>query len=138
MPYSFGTTSLSNLGEAHPDLQAVFHEVIRHTDCKVIEGFRNKREQDFAYESGRSKAQWPNSKHNVRPTNAVDVVPYPIDWEDHERFKLFGTFVLWVAERLYRRGVTTHKVTWGADWDDDGNIAEHRLVDYPHFQLETE
>ena len=133
--YSFGVTSRENLSEAHPDLQAVFNEVIRHTDCKVIEGFRSKTEQDFAYETGRSTVKWPNSKHNVRPTRAVDVVPYPIDWTDYERFKLFGGFVMWVASRLYLKGMTTHLVRWGADWDDDGDIAEHRLVDYPHFEL---
>jgi len=133
--YTFGELSLANLGEAHEDLQRVFEEVIKHTDCKVIEGFRGEDEQNFAYETGRSKVQWPRSNHNVEPSNAVDVVPYPIDWEDIERFKLFGGFVMWVAARLVYTGATSHMVRWGADWDDDGDIHEHRLVDFPHFEL---
>jgi len=62
-------------------------------------------------------------------------VPFPIDWTDTERFKLFGGFVMWVGSRLWLKGKTTHVVRWGADWDDDGDIAEHSLVDYPHFEL---
>lgn len=133
--YSFGETSLKNLKEAHLDLQRVFLEVIRHTDCKVIEGFRGEHEQNFAYETGRSTVQWPDSNHNVEPALAVDVVPYPIDWDDTERFVLFGGFVMWVAARLVYTGKNEHMVKWGADWDNDGNIYEHRLVDFPHFEL---
>ena len=135
MSYHFGRTSLENLEEAHPDLQRVFYEIIKHVDCKVIEGHRGEDEQNFAYESGRSTVRWPNSKHNVQPSLAVDVVPYPIDWEDYERFKLFGAFVMWMASRLYLEGEIEHLVRWGADWDDDGNMYEHRLVDFPHFEL---
>ena len=135
MSYSFGATSRANLSEAHTDLILVFYEVIKHTDCKIIEGHRPEAEQNFAYETGRSRVQWPNSNHNVQPSRAVDAVPYPIDWDDQERFKLFGGFVMWVASRLYLQKHIDHLVRWGADWDDDGNIAEHRLVDYPHFEL---
>lgn len=28
-----------------------------------------------------------------------------------------------------------HGLVWGADWDSDGNIAEHLLIDAPHAQL---
>ena len=135
MPYHFGRTSLENLEEAHPDLQRIFYEVIKHVDCKVIEGFRGKDEQTFAYESGKSKVQWPNSKHNVEPAMAVDVVPWPLDWDDLERFALFGGFVMWVASRLFYTEDIDHMIRWGADWDSDGDIYEHSLVDFPHFEL---
>jgi hypothetical protein len=32
---------------------------------------------------------------------------------------------------IFRR----HGLVWGADWDSDGNLAEHLLVDAPHAQL---
>lgn len=32
---------------------------------------------------------------------------------------------------IFRR----HGLVWGADWDSDGNIAEHLLIDAPHAQL---
>ena len=133
--YVFGRTSLENLEGAHPDLQRIFYEVIKHTDCKVIEGFRGKIEQDLAYESGKSRVKWPDSKHNVNPARAVDVVPWPIDWDDLERFVLFGALVMWVASRLYHNGEIEHVIRWGADWDSDGDIYEHSLVDFPHFEL---
>ena len=30
----------------------------------------------------------------TNPSRAVDVVPYPIDWDDRERFHLFAGFVI--------------------------------------------
>ena len=27
------------------------------------------------------------------------------------------------------------ELVWGADWDGDGNIIEHSLRDYPHYEL---
>jgi peptidoglycan L-alanyl-D-glutamate endopeptidase CwlK len=135
MGYEFGATSTKNLSEAHVDLQAVFNEVIRHTDCKIIEGHRPKEEQNRAYEAGKSRVKWPNSKHNPQPAKAVDAVPWPLDWTDYERFKLFGGFVMWVGSRLWLKDKIKHLVRWGADWDDDGDIMEHSLVDYPHYEL---
>ena len=64
---------------------------------------------------------WPNGKHNKKPSLAVDVVPYPVDWSDIERFIRFGWFVKGLAIGL---GI---KIRWGGDWK--------RFKDYPHFEL---
>ena len=45
---TFGKRSTTNLNEAHPKLQRVFNEVIKHFDCSVIQGYRLKEEQDKA------------------------------------------------------------------------------------------
>jgi len=26
------------------------------------------------------------------------------------------------------------EITWGTDWDKDGNMLDHNFQDYPHFQ----
>ena len=39
-----------------------------------------------ARREGRSKLSWLESKHNCEPSRAVDIAPYPIDWDDRERF----------------------------------------------------
>jgi peptidoglycan L-alanyl-D-glutamate endopeptidase CwlK len=127
----FGSSSKKNLSEAHPDLVRLFEEVIKHYDCSVIEGHRPQSEQDAAYHSGKSKVQWPNSKHNSTPSMALDVVPYPIDWNDTKRFYYFGGFVKGVAAKL---GLD---IRWGGDWDSDNDFKDQSFHDLPHFELRS-
>ena len=126
---TFGNRSKKNLSEAHPDLQRLFEEVIKHYDCSVIEGHRPQSEQDTAFHSGKSKVKWPDSKHNKTPSMAVDVCPDPIDWNDKERFYHFGGFVKGMAASM---GI---KVRWGGDWDSDNLFNDQTFHDLPHFEL---
>ena len=96
----FGSRSTSHLSEAHPKLQDLFNEVIKYIDCSVLEGFRSEEEQNKLFHARKSKLQWPESKHNAMPSMAVDVVPYPIDWNDRDRFIYFGGFVLATAKQM--------------------------------------
>lgn len=107
-------------------------KVIQFYDCRVLCGHRDKAAQDEAYHSKRSKVRWPNSKHNKTPSLAVDVAPYPVDWTDLDRFKVFGGFVLGVAATM---GV---KIRWGRDWDQDWDFGDQDFNDYPHFELVEE
>lgn len=125
----FGQSSIDRLSTCHPDLQKLFNEVVKNYDCSVICGHRGKDEQDAAVKAGNSKLSWPNSKHNVLPSNAVDVVPFPIDWNDINRFYHFAGFVLATANQL---GI---KVRFGADWDGDLNFKEEKFKDLPHWEL---
>lgn len=126
---SFGTRSRNNLDEAHEDLQILFKEVIKHYDCSVICGHRSKADQNKAFFDGRSKLKFPRSKHNSLPSNAVDVVPYPIDWKDMDRFYHFAGFVFGVAVML------DIDLRWGGDWDQDTDLHDQSFMDLPHFEL---
>lgn len=118
---NFSKKSLARLNSAHPDLQRLFNEVIKHIDCTILCGHRGKEEQNEAFRTGKSKAKWPESKHNTVPSLAVDVVPWPLDWSDTVRFKSLAAFVLATAEKM---GI---KIRWG------GNFSN--IVDLPHFEL---
>lgn len=136
----FSRRSLSNLSECHPDLQTLFHEVIRTRDCSVIEGERSQAEQETAVAQRRSKARWPTSMHNVdgirrRTSWAADVVPYPLDWSDRLAFVDLARFVLETARRLKAEGRMQYDVRWGGDWDRDGAWEDERFFDGPHFEL---
>ena len=96
----FGKTSRHNLNSADPQLQSLFDDIVLTYDCKVTCGYRGKEEQTKAFAERRSKVKFPNSKHNVFPSQAVDVVPFPIDWKDMERFYHFGGYVKARAEDL--------------------------------------
>jgi len=128
---SFGGRSRKNLDEAHPDLIRLFEEVVKHIDCSVIEGHRPQSEQDAAFHSGKSKVQWPNSKHNSSPSNAVDVVPYPVDWNDTDRFRYFAGMVKGIASQM---GLD---IRWGGDWDSDNDFKDQSFNDLPHFELRS-
>lgn len=126
---SFGSSSSTRLATCHPKLQELFNEVIKNYDCSILQGERTKEEQDEYFRTGRSKVQYPNSKHNSSPSNAVDVVPFPIDWNDWNRFYHFAGYVKGVADGL---GI---KIRSGIDWDGDNDFNDNSFNDAPHFEL---
>lgn len=128
MPH-FGSVSNMRLSTCHPDLQELFREVVKHFDCSVLCGFRNEAAQTNAYETGKSKAQWPESFHNQTPSLAIDVAPYPIDWNDIKRFYMFVGFVRGVAARM------KIDIRCGADWNGDTEVKDNNFNDLPHFEL---
>lgn len=129
---SFGKSSTERLATCHPKLQELFNEVVKNYDCSILQGTRSKEEQDEYYRTGRSKVQYPNSKHNSMPSNAVDVAPYPIDWENTNRFYHFAGYVNGVAEQL---GIT---LRWGGDWDSDKDFSDQTFNDLPHFEIKEQ
>ena len=125
----FGKRSKEKLATCDDRLQKVFNEVIKHVDCSVLEGHRSKERQNKLYEEGKTKVRYPKGRHNASPSNAVDVVPYPIDWDDRERFHLFAGFVLGVANRM---GYT---LRWGGDWNMNFQVNDNNFDDFPHFEI---
>jgi peptidoglycan L-alanyl-D-glutamate endopeptidase CwlK len=136
---NFSAHSLKNLGTCHIDLQVLFHEVIKTFDCIVTEGYRNKEDQEKAFDSGNSKVHYPNGKHNQSPSNAADVYPYEpkivIDWNDNERFHYFAGYVMGIAQKLKDEGKITHSIRWGGDWDRDTQIKDEKFRDTGHFEI---
>ena len=122
---SFSQRSLDNLITCENDLIELFTEVIKVIDCTVLCGHRNEEEQDEAYPE-HSKVQWPNSKHNSTPSIAVDVVPYPINWEDLEGQHRFATTVYDIAMKM---GI---RVRWGGMFKTKDGWS---FYDSPHWEL---
>ena len=135
----FSRRSRDRLDTCHKDLVVLFNAVITEIDCSVLCGHRGEKEQNEAVASGHSKAQFPHGKHNANPSNAVDVAPYPVDWNDRERFFYFAGWVLAKAEILKNVGEITHNIRWGGNWRgfDKGVIdfKKNTFDDLPHFEL---
>ena len=125
----FGTRSRNALHSCDEKLIKVFNEVIKTVDCSVLEGHRNKVKQDKYYKEGKSKVKYPFGRHNKQPSMAVDVAPYPIDWDDRERFHLFAGFVLGIAKSM---GIN---LRWGGDWNQNWFVDDNKFDDFPHFEL---
>lgn len=119
MTYELGLRSRQNLSGVHPDLVAVVERAIQITkqDFMVIEGVRNIDRQRQLVKAGASKTL--NSRHITG--HAVDLCPYPVDWNDLGKFKAISEAVLEAAKEL---GID---VEWGGDWK--------KFFDGPHYQL---
>lgn len=123
----FSLRSKERLATCHADIRKVCNELIKYINFSVICGYRRKDDQDKAYAEGKSKLKWPKSAHNSLPSKAVDIVPYPLDWNDIGSFKqLHGAFMV-VAQQLFDAAEIGSKFEWGGDWK--------KLKDYPHYQI---
>ncbi len=118
---SFGKYSKANLATAHSDLQKLFNEVIKQADCTIECGYRNKEDQEKAFNKGNSKAHWGSSFHNYQPALAVDCTPYPSRWSDEKKLKDLGALVKIIAIDI---GI---KIKYGGDWQN--------FKDLPHYEL---
>lgn len=129
---SFGTESRKRLDTCHEDLQDICELVIENYDFTVLEGFRSNARQEDLFRQGKSKLHAGESKHNSDPSYAVDIAPYPIDWNDTARFYLLAGFMFQAAASL---GVT---LRWGGDWNRNWNHKDQTFFDLPHFELMEE
>ena len=147
--FAFGPKSLAKLEGVHPDLVRVLKLAISQSplDWMILEGVRTVERQHSLYGQGRSVAQlrakgvdprhskptmqtvtWTlNSNHFAG--RAVDVVPYPVDWNDVGKFDAIAKCILAAAEEL---GI---RVRHGHDWDMDGVRREKGEADGPHFEI---
>lgn len=122
--------SIANLQTCHRDLRRVVEALWADgIAVQVICGHRDRVEQTKAYLAGKSKLQWPKSKHNQYPSRAMDLAPFPINWNDTEGFVGLGGFVMAKARHL---GIV---LRWGGDWDRDGKPREKGEWDLVHFEL---
>lgn len=114
-----GKRSIERLSTVNPTLQAVILKSFETMpfDITVLEGIRSKERQAELFKSGASKTM--NSKHLTG--NAIDIAPFPIDWNDKERFNEMAKNVYAAAKEL---GV---KVRWGGDFKG--------FYDGPHIEL---
>ena len=133
----FSKKSQDNLASADIKLQQLFNEVIKEYDCTVIYGHRTPEEQFELFKKGREKKDgwWvkvgptvtdkdglnKKSKHNYSPSLAVDVCPFPLDWNDIDAFKALAEVVKRKAKEL------NINIKWGGDWVS--------FKDYPHYEL---
>lgn len=131
--YKLSQNSLDQLHtcDAHlQELVLVAHK-LTPMDFKVLQGYRSIEEQKRLFAEGRTTINGVSklSNHNHTPARAVDIVPYPVDWKDLERFRFLGGFILGVA------GMLGLRIRWGGDWDGDGSFRDQTLNDLPHFEL---
>lgn len=130
------------IAQTTEDLQVVFTVVLQKWDHTILTGHRTEDNQNKAHASGQSKVQWPNSKHNSYPSDAIDVSPYPVpknwgegDRNEYEKFRYFAFYVIGVADALYEAGRIARRLRWGGDWDMDNDVNDQSFNDLVHFEM---
>lgn len=132
---NYSKASRQRLDECHPDLQIIFEHVLPFFDHTIIKGHRGEQEQNEAFRKGHSMVAFPNSKHNKKPSMAVDVLPFPVNWQDTNRMRLFAGHVIMAAHLLYEQGKISHKIRWGGDWNRNTIMTDQNFHDLPHYEL---
>ena len=125
--YKFGKRSRNRLKGVDSRLVNVLNELIKIMDVTVIEGLRSAERQKELLAKGASKVKY--SKH--MEGKAVDIAPYPIDWNDRERFHYMGGMVRGIAKAL------NLDIRWGGDWDSDGEIKDNKFDDLVHIEIKS-
>ena len=132
-------TSKARLATCDSRLQLIFNEVAKIYDIVIICGHRNKEEQNKVYNEGLSKVKWPNGKHNKKPSLAVDVAPYPLDWKNIKSYYFLAGLVFgileWANADLTKQGAKPIKLRWGGDWDMDKDFKDQNFNDLVHFEI---
>ena len=152
MAFNLSQKSLDKMNGVDERLQRVVKRAIQLTkqDFMVLEGVRTREQCMINYGNGRTVAQcvakgvpaqyanpnaakvtWLNdpfaSKHC--DGKAVDLVPYPVDWNDLKKFDAIAKAMLQAAKEL---GIP---IRWGADWNSNGRPREKGETDSPHFEI---
>lgn len=134
MAFVLSKTSKARLVGVDDDLVRVVHRAleISKRDFMVLDGLRTLQRQKELYAQGRTTpgkiVTWTmESKHLLG--KAVDLGPYPLDWNDRAGFEEIKRAMFQAADEL---GV---KIRWGGDWNRNGIPYEKGEYDSPHFEL---
>tara|TARA_Y100000310_G_scaffold108453_1_gene106863 strand:+ start:499 stop:900 length:402 start_codon:yes stop_codon:yes gene_type:complete len=127
----FGKRSRKRLKGVDDNLVKVLEKVVKYFDITIIEGLRSQERQEQLLADGKTKVKF--GKHCEG--KAVDIAPYPIDWNARDDFHYLGGFVLGIAASM---GIN---IRWGGDWSSSSLKEEARTTkdnnfdDLVHFEI---
>ena len=127
----FSRKSRSKLEGVDARLLLLLEEVVKNFDITVIEGKRSQERQNQLVKEGKSKTKFGKHVQGM----AVDIAPYPIDWNARDDFHYLGGFVLGIACKM---GIN---IRWGGDWSSSSLAKEQRTTkdnnfdDLVHFEI---
>tara|TARA_R100001594_G_scaffold50636_2_gene83890 strand:- start:3839 stop:4219 length:381 start_codon:yes stop_codon:yes gene_type:complete len=123
--YKFGKRSRERLRGVDVKLVNVLNELIKMMDVTIIEGLRSAERQEELLAKGATKVKY--SKH--MEGKAVDLAPYPIDWENRDGFYYMGGMIRGIAKQM---GVN---IRFGGDWNSDGDTKDNSFDDLVHVEI---
>jgi peptidoglycan L-alanyl-D-glutamate endopeptidase CwlK len=121
----FGKRSRERMRGVDSRLINVMNELIKLMDVTIIEGLRTKERQEELVAKGASKTKF--SKHIEG--KALDLSPYPIDWENRDGLYYMGGMIRGIAQQL------GYDIRYGGDWDSDGQTKDNNFDDLVHIEI---
>ena len=138
--------TLQRIATLHPKIRQKVLDAYIHINNRLLgkgvrlrftHTTRTNQEQDELYAQGRTVpgdiVTWTlNSRHLPASDGfgkAVDLVPYPINWNETRKFDDIAKAMIQASKEL------NIEIRWGADWDMDGIPRERDEIDSPHFEL---
>jgi len=118
--YPYGAGSKAVLATLHPDLIFLSNMIADLFNTSAISGYRGEAEQTGYFKKGTGVA-WPTSNHNVFPSLAVDLIPYPGGYEHVDQFDMMIGAGYAIAKQ------EGFKIRSGKFFSN--------MVDRPHFEL---
>lgn len=138
--FYFGDSSKKRLVTLSPDLQKLLKTAIRYWDFTIVDGHRDEEAQNRAYNDGKSELRYPNSKHNLYPSHAVDIAPWRgrIIWgetkaERDDIIYMMGS-IMGLAKGMLASGEIKHEMRWGGDWNMNSIVNDESFEDLFHIE----
>jgi len=129
--YQFSQSSKTRLYTAHPELIEVFEIAILVSpiDFGIACGMRNRENQEAAFKTGVSQVNWPDSKHNRTPSDAVDFFESVGNdsYNDVALIHFVAGLIMGIANS---KG---YKFRWGGAWNGTLN-KENQFNDIVHIE----
>lgn len=128
----WGRKSKKVLATLDPRLQVVMNELLLLVDVSLISGYRDREEQTILFENGLSKARYPDSKHNRKPSLAVDLQPAPYPKSEKELWAALGLIAGLAICIAASHG---WRLRWGGDWNMNGSVVDNGFDDLFHLEM---
>ncbi len=114
-----------------PRLQWLCDELLGYMNVSLTYGHRTEEQQNALYPKF-TQVRWPDSKHNTKPSLAVDLQPYPYPRNENDLRAALGymaglSFVL--------AGQGNFKIRWGGDWNRNGDVTDNGFDDLFHIEV---
>jgi len=143
-PYKASRRSAKYISECHTLLRPLVYGMLNYVDLTVTCGYRSPKTQDKLYNTimnGKrvTNARGGQSKHNIKPSLAIDVVIYlhgdkntkrGISWNKLNAYMLAGRMQQ-LADMMYGKGI----IRVGSDWDQDNDASDQNLHDPFHIEV---
>jgi len=113
-------------------LQVLVDEILVRSDISLTYGYRDRESQNTLFENNRSKVKYPNSKHNSKPSKAVDLQPYPYPKKDLELWAALG-YIAGLAMMISEKHGWI--LRWGGDWNRNGSVTDNNFDDLFHLEI---
>lgn len=137
--FELSRSSQSKLDTCSNPVQGAVLYALCYIDVGVLDGHRDEDTQNLYYVQHKSKVKFPNSKHNAKPSDAVDLTIYVkgLGYIDEKTCpKRYRQYYGYLAGLLRAYCVMNgFKFRWGGDWDGDSNFNDQKFDDLQHFEI---